>query len=458
MASDDPFAEPDDAEKTVIKPNPGGRLSVATPTPTAAQQPSQSSAQVDTIPDESSSSESRVEQGMTGMNRLNAAASTLFSLISRIRNRAQHMEADQLRRSVVAEIRNFESRALTDGIPNQDVKVARYAICATLDDVVLNTPWGSESSWSQQSMVSTFHKENVGGDRFFDLLARLEQNPGKNIVLLEFLYLCLSLGFEGRLRVEANGSDKHMQIRAGLARTIRAQRSEIERGLSPNWEGLQVPHRVLSIWKPVWITAGVVAALATVTFLSLNMLLDRSTERVNGQMSVLTAGVPATLFRRAPPPPPPPAPPINQFTEVEGFLEEEITERVVELFQDNQTITIRLAGSGMFAPGSDTLQSTFDVPISRVAQALNGQAGQVIVVGHSDSIPVGSSSRFGSNMELSLARAESVTRKLASQLDDESRIQAQARGDKEPIASNETREGRAKNRRIEILLVRKVAN
>ena len=270
--------------------------------------------------------------------------------------------------------------------------------------------------------------------------------------------MCLTLGFEGRLRVEANGSDKHMQIRAGLARTIRAQRSEIERGLSPNWEGLQVPHRVLSIWKPVWITAGVVAALATVTFLSLNMLLDRSTERVNGQMSVLTTGVPATLFRRAPPPPPPPPPPINQLTELERFLEKEITESVVELFQDNQTITIRVAGIGLFAPGSDSLQSAFDVPISRVAQALNEQAGKVIVVGHSDSIPVGSSSRFGSNLELSLARAESVTRSLADQLDDKSRIQAQARGDKEPIASNETREGRAKNRRIEILLVREVAN
>ena len=449
MASDDPFAEPDDADKTVIKPNPGGRRRLpqaAAPAPEAA------------APAPTGGAETMVQEGMTGMNPLNSAAATLFSLVSRIRNRAQHMEADKLRRSVVAEVREFEARALTSGISAQDVKVARYAICATLDDVVLNTPWGGESVWAQQSMVATFHKENVGGDRFFDLLARLEQDPSNNLHLLEFLYVCLSLGFEGRLRIEQGGSDKHMQIRAGLARTIRAQRGAAERGLSPNWAGVSVPHKVLSIWKPVWITAGAAAIALTVGFLTLSFLLNQRSEVVLADVSGLTSGTVAELFRRAPPPPPQPVAQVltNQIERVEGFLEQEITENLVEVFQDNQTITVRIAGSGMFGSGSDVLQSAFEVPLNRVAQALNDQAGPVIVVGHSDNVPI-RSSRFPSNMHLSLARAQSVMNTLASQLDDPSRLQAQGRADQQPIASNETREGRAKNRRIEIVLVREDA-
>ena len=80
----------------------------------------------------------------------------------------------------------------------------------------------------------------------------------------------------------------------------------------------------------------------------------------------------------------------------------------------------------------------------------------MIIVGHSDNVPI-KSSRFPSNMHLSLARAESVMRTLAARLDDPSRLRAEGRAEQHPIASNDTREGRAKNRRIEIVLVREDA-
>ncbi len=405
---------------------------------------------------ESSLSEPGVEQGMTGMNRINAAAATLFSLVSRIRNRAQHMDPEKLRRSVVAEVREFENRALQNGVDAQDVKIARYAICATLDDVVLNTPWGGQSIWAQQSMVGTFHKETVGGDRFFDLLARLEKEAANNIDLLEFLYMCLSLGFEGRLRVEQRGTEKHMEIRAGLARIIRAQRGPVEKDMSPHWEGEDKPHKVLSIWKPLWITSAVVALTMMAVFLTFSWVLNRSTDRVIGQLSVLDSGQVAELFRRAPPPPPPPPPPEEQLNRVKGFLEREINEGLVEAFQDQQTITVRLAGSGMFGSGSDVLTQKFVEPMKQVAAALNDTAGPIIIVGHSDNEPI-NSSRFPSNQHLSLARAEAVMRKLSELIDDSTRLTAEGVADKYPIADNGTREGRAKNRRIEIVLVREDA-
>lgn len=472
MSDNDPFAEPDDTDKTVIRPNPGGRRQAGTmpQQPAAPQQPAgypepmeapqpQPAAGADGygVPP-MQAPQSRPPQGSgeqvaaTGMNRLNACAAPLFSLISRIRNRAQHMDPDKLRQSVVAEVRSFENAALQAGIPAQSVKVARYALCATLDDVVLNTPWGGQSSWATQSLVGTFHRETVGGDRFYDLLARLEQEPANNIELLEFVYMCLSLGFEGRLRVEQGGPDKHLQIRQGLARVIRAQRGPVERDLAPHWEGVDKPYRALSMWKPVWIALGVTALLLVIEFSGLSYVLSNKTENLVGQMSVIDAGPVTELQRRAPPPPPPPPQPQPQIAKVVEFLQPEIDEGLVEVFEKGNTLVIRIKGSGMFGSGSDSLQDKFQEPVRRVAVALNAEPGTVIVTGHSDNVPI-RSARFPSNLALSLAHAKSVMNKMSPELTDPNRLSAEGRADSDPIADNSTREGRATNRRIEVLLV-----
>ena len=348
------------------------------------------------------------------MNPLNAAAATLFALVSRIRNRAQHPDPDALRRSVVAEIRAFESRAMQAGIDERSVKVARYAICATLDDVVLNTPWGGASSWSTQSMVGTFHRETVGGDRFYDLLARLEKDPATNIDLLEFLFMCLALGFEGRLRVEQGGRDKHAQVRAGLASIIRAHRGAAEADLSPHWQGVNRPHRTLSIWRPVWIAVAAVAALLGTSFVALGFALSMQTSDLTDRLAALDRPGPAELERRAPPVIPVETPQTRaQIDRVSDFLEVEIAEGLVKVFQNANTITVRLTGAGMFASASDVLKDKFELPLTRVADALNDTDGPVIVAGHSDNVPI-RTARYPNNLALSLARAESVKAFLAA--------------------------------------------
>lgn len=460
MSDNDPFAEPEDTDKTVIRPNPGGRRTGATMPQAAPAEPMAAPA-VDAVGIPAAAAAApqaarkdgpqEIEMVLTGMNQLTACAAPLFSLISRIRNRAQHMDPDKLRSSVVAEVRAFENRALQAGVPAQTVKIARYTLCATLDDVVLNTPWGGQSSWGLQSMVGTFHRETVGGDRFYDLLARLEKEPNTNLDVLEFIYMCLSLGFEGRLRIEQGGSDKHLQIRQGLARIIRGQRGDVERDLSPHWEGEDKPFLALSAWRLLWIALGTTAALLVLQFTSLSYVLSNQTERLIGQLSVIDSGPIAELQRRAPPPPPSP-PDEVRLLKVTNFLQKEIDEGIVNVFQKGNTLVIRIAGSNMFGSGSDQLTDKFAEPIARVANALNDEPGPVIITGHSDNVPI-KSSRFPSNMHLSLARAKAVMESMTKTLKDPARLSAEGRAEKEPIADNSTREGRAKNRRIEVVLV-----
>lgn len=465
----DPFAEPDDNERTVIRPNPGGRRPAAptytppayepgAPNPFGAPAPAYGSAPGAApmgVPQQAPRGPAEPEAiALTGVNQIVALGTPLFALLGRIRNRAQHPDPEKLRQSVMAEVRAFENAALKAGEDAQKVKVARYALCATLDDVVLNTPWGEQSSWAMQSMVGTFHRETVGGDRFFDLLARLEQDPGTNIDLLEFLYMCLSLGFEGRLRVENGGSDKHLQIRLALARIIRGQRGEFERDLSPRWKGVEKPYRLLSVWKPMWITLGAMALILALTFGGLSYLLRQRADQALTAISAVQAAEPPQLLRRAPPPPPPPPQKVevDRLDKLRTFLAPEIEKGIVTVLSNKNAVVIRLSGVGMFKSGSDKMNKEFEAPINRVAEALKDEKGHILIVGHSDSSPVGAG-RFKSNEELSQARADAVLKLVAAVVGDPDRLLAEGHGAKEPIADNGTKEGRATNRRIEVLLV-----
>ena len=141
MANNDPFAEPDDNERTVIRPNPGGKR----PTPGAAPQaptypPQQNYGQQNYGQQDYGQPQpaapamgvpqSAPRQGnpdanaiaMTGINQLCALATPLLSLVSRIRNRAQHMDPEKLRQSVMAEVRGFENAALKAG---EDAQMSR---------------------------------------------------------------------------------------------------------------------------------------------------------------------------------------------------------------------------------------------------------------------------------------------------------------------------------------------
>ncbi|MEM7742240.1 MAG: type VI secretion system protein TssL, long form [Pseudomonadota bacterium] len=386
-----------------------------------------------------------------GIDALNAAASPLFSLIGRIRNRAQHTDPSKLRERVITEINVFESTALQSGVAANTVKVARYALCATIDDVVLNTPWGGQSIWTQQSMVGTFHKETHGGDRFYELLKRLEQAPAQNRSLLELIYVCLSLGFEGRLRVEGRGTERHVAVRGGLARLIRTHRGPATPDLSPNWRGVDVGHRPLSPWSAVCFSSAIAIGAICLAFFGFSYALSGDTERLRGQLSALNFDGPVTLARTAPPPPAPP--PLPQTETLQTFLAPEIEQGLVEVFTDANTVTVRILGEGMFRPASDVLEPAYDALVERIAQAVNQEEGRIIVAGHSDNLPI-RSARFPSNLHLSLARAKSVMERVAPALSDPVRISAEGRADKEPIASNQTAEGRARNRRIDIILVK----
>lgn len=196
-------------------------------------------------------------------NPLVAASALLLSEVVRLKTNANPENFDALNERLNVAIKLFEHRALQEGVEGGQVMAARYVLCTVVDEAVVTTPWGNESAWSQMSLLSTFHNETFGGEKFFQLLEHLSRNPVKHLAMLELMYICLSLGFEGKYRVLPRGMLELEAIRDSLYRQIRQLRGDIPRELSPHWEGLKEGRRKLVRIVPGWLVAvATVAGLA----------------------------------------------------------------------------------------------------------------------------------------------------------------------------------------------------
>lgn len=134
-------------------------------------------------------------------------------------------------------------------------------------------------------------------------------------------------------------------------------------------------------------------------------------------------------------------------------LEKEISEGFVEVEIVDETIVIRILERGSFASASNRLIEPFKSVLEKMAQTIGSNPGSVVVAGHTDSVPI-SNSHFRSNWELSASRAVTVVHELMRQGGiPKDRFRVEGYGDVLPVDTNDTPEGRARNRRVEVTLL-----
>ncbi|PKF63493.1 type IV secretion protein DotU [Psychromonas sp. psych-6C06] len=279
------MSAPDNADKTVfrqpinrgdgtvVRPMPGGRAVAGQPAPAAPAYQPQAAVPRENIP--------RDLSALNGLNPLVNAASTLLAVFSKTRDALNHPNVGGLHQQLDREIKNFEIKARSEGVKEDNVVVARYLICTILDEAVLNTPWGAESAWNQRTLLSVFHNETAGGEKFFAIIDRLRSNPAENIDVLELAYICLSLGYEGKFRVVSRGREHLEQLRDDLFHIIRTYRGEYERALSPRWQGIGNTRRTLANYIPMWVVASIVAGMLALTYTGFRYWLDQSSAVVS---------------------------------------------------------------------------------------------------------------------------------------------------------------------------------
>ncbi|MDI9768974.1 DotU family type VI secretion system protein [Pantoea dispersa] len=383
------------------------------------------------------------QQDVSHQNVLVAAANPLINAIPQIRHSVSHDDPARLRQQLIDQIRRFELSCQQSGLSYEVIVGARYCLCTALDEAAALTPWGSRGVWTSNGLLVTFHNETWGGEKFFQLLAKLSQNPRQHILLLELIYFCLLLGFEGRYRVLDNGRSQLETIKQRLLQMFKSVRGSYPAALSPHPTDQPVLRKLWRPMIPLWACAAVAGFAACLFYIVLNWRLGDYTSPVLA--SIYQTALPEVKISN--PAPPPPA-----TLNLKAFLKPEIDAGLVAVRDEADQSVVTLKGDGLFASASTEVRGRYDAVIQRIAAAMNNVSGKILVIGYSDNVPI-RSARFASNYELSLARAQSVQTLLQQQLAQPSRVKAEGRGESHPLVPNTSAENRARNRRVEITLL-----
>jgi len=144
----------------------------------------------------------------------------------------------------------------------------------------------------------------------------------------------------------------------------------------------------------------------------------------------------------------------EQMAELQEALKEQIDKGLISLEKEEKKIIIRIQEKGSFGSGSARLDPGFYKVIDRISEVLATRPGKILVAGHTDNIPI-RTGRFRSNWELSSARAVTVLHALLRNPRlDQKRVVVEGFADTRPVADNATPQGRAKNRRVELIILR----
>ena len=204
-----------------------------------------------------------------GLNPLIDGALPIVALVMRVRTLDSHDDVPALFKRVCSQIDALGEEQAMAGYDASTQISFRYALCTFVDEAIMGTSWGSDSTWAQRSLLSVYHEETWGGEKFYTGLVRMMREPATHRDMLEFMYLCLCLGFKGRYNMSTQGATDHQATIARLHRLLRSVRGEAPDRLTDPLANVAPrsyrPRLRLPWWLP-WASAGSLMVAAFVIY------------------------------------------------------------------------------------------------------------------------------------------------------------------------------------------------
>ncbi|MCK0094136.1 type IVB secretion system protein IcmH/DotU [Yoonia sp. F2084L] len=451
MTKDDPFGLETDAGRTRIRP---AKAAARAPTPQAQARTAQ---MADTS--------ARMRQSRASDNPLIGAFSLLLGLAPELETATAVEDPETLRARLLDNVTYARDRAVSSGVALSRADQAGWFVAALLDDIALNTPWGGQSSWPRQPLTATLYGDVDAGERFFARTDELLRFPDRDRDMLELVFMCLSFGFRGMHRVTGSrGESELTSLRAQMARHLRDAEAD-DKPLSPHWKGVDAPEEKQAFAVPHWAIVIIAAVLILGIYVGLSMRLTGQSERLYALASVLPPPERADIFR-----------PVRDTEPVPEIVLETVSLEMLPLFAEAAppedlpaltgredvslvVIAVQATDPEVFRSAQADVNEEYLDLIAAMARVIieNGEfIGGVSVIGHTDSVPVQRSNPFATNQGLSEARAQTIADLLIASGVAADLVTASGKAATEPIGDNTTREGRARNRRVEIIIAKKV--
>ena len=385
-----------------------------------------------------------------------AAAANLLILFGRLRTQMVEMEAVPLMEYVTREIEGFEANCLNAGIDAHETQVAKYLLCGTADDIVQNIPGTDRHLWVQYSMVARFFNRRTSGVGFFQEVEKALQAPAQRFQLLELAMTCLSLGFEGQYRSAPNGAVELARIRSMIYESLRRVQNRPDEDISPRWQPVALGGRRRFGGTPLWVIGSVLGLVLMGAYFGLSMMIAGEGNVVSQRLLSLHPTTQVSLVR-AVAFTPLEVVPVTETTQLDRLktgLADDIASGLVQVDIKGEFIFIRVNNAALFASGKAETKKEFNDLGARISATLNAEPGPVLIFGYTDNVQMSGRGRFKNNHDLSLARAEAVQGVLAASITDTTRFVVEGKGEGDPIGDNATDDGKALNRRVEIMIKR----
>ncbi|RWX62319.1 type VI secretion system protein TssL, partial [Mesorhizobium sp. M4B.F.Ca.ET.089.01.1.1] len=326
-------------------------------------------------------------------------------------------------------------------------------------------PWGGASAWPRQPLVVMLRGDVDAGTQFFTRLDELERHPNRDRELLELQYQCLALGFRGKYRVPGRSGDRSLNaVRVAAARFLRDADAE-GAPLSPHWKGVIASDEPQRFIVPIWVMALAAAVIATMVHIGLSMGLSSQAVELSALVRALPPPARADITRAAPKvdAPAPPEPEPVDFALLPEFKAEAPDDLRGALSGTESVslakLVIQASNPELFQSSRPTLTPGFEPLVESIAKVILANQeliGNITVVGHTDNVRLQRSNPLSTNQRLSEARAETIADLLVRAGVPQERIHSEGRAETDPVADNSTREGRALNRRVEVLVEKRL--
>ncbi len=215
-------------------------------------------------------------------------------LLFLLRSGTTPQNAEAFNQRVDTFLDKFERHATNFGKPVAAIRDCKYAFCALLDEIILNSDFQIREAWERNPLQLRLFGEHLAGEGFFERLDNLRLDPQKNIEALEVFYTCLILGFQGKYLLEGEDKLGYLTARIGQEITsIRGGKPEF----APHWKPGFRFQEFVRHELPLWVFYALLALVALILFLAFTFLLKGRTKELGRIQSL------ASIQTLTPPPP-----------------------------------------------------------------------------------------------------------------------------------------------------------
>lgn len=382
----------------------------------------------------------RIAGVLASDNPLLEAARPLLRALSEMPSRIVDMRQVELLKDILKrEINHFSMLCDEVNIPWKKMAIVRYCLCTALDEAAHSMSWGIAAGWSQSNLLNYFEGDNDGGNKFFLLIGRISMSPAEYADVIEILLRILGLGFEGRYSIPEDGERQLVKIRQRLLTLLQSHRQESAlpaiMAVMPDY-----PPPVRQRWRmPISLSLFITLFILSISWLGYRYWLFL-------EKQPLLAGI-NTLHDIQYTVAPPPEPRLS----LSRLLEKEIAQGLLSVNENLMQSHVVLNSDNSFRSAEATLSQEMTAIIGRVATEILRVKGRVVITGHTDNVPIRTLA-FNNNQQLSSARAKAVAEIFTTAGIPSEMISVKGMADSEPVSSNGTEEGRARNRRVEFLV------